>query len=940
MLAAAAIGYMKLFFNLLLFLFLAGPLCAQTYTVSGTVQDDKEATPLIGAAVFIFPVTDTTNKTGVASDENGTFTHTGLANGTYKLRITYTGYSMLEREVNVQGSDVTIGTIKMGVNATILKDVNIVENQVRVEQKGDTTEYNANAYKTNPDANAEDLIKKMPGISSDGGTIKAQGEEIKKVLVDGKEFFGDDANLALKNLPAEVIDKVQVFDRMSDQAQFTRFDDGNSTKAINIVTKNGRNNGVFGKFFASYGYLYDHQYSAGGTINWFKGDRRISLIGMSNNINQQNFSTQDLLGVTGTSQSGGQRGGGRGGFRNSPVNDFLVGSQSGISTTHSAGFNYTDMWGKKVKVTGSYFFNLGSTTNNSDLSRQYFNQGDSSLVYNEANTSLSRNLNHRVNLRMEYDIDSNNKITFTPKFSWQDNEQSRTLNGATYQSEGVLQNSTYSNYFSKNQGYNLSGDLLYQHKFKARGRTFSINMSGGMNQKDGYKDQQSLNAFITEGDSVALDQHSITDYENYTASGNISYTEPIADVGVMEFSYQPSYTTTRNRVMTNNLDSLTNEYSVLDTLLSNSYDFDYMTHSAGIRYRISSEKISAHIGANAQYSLLTGDQVFPYIASTRKEFKNILPTFMFNYKFSATSNIRIFYRTSTNAPTVSQLQSVIDNSNPLLLRSGNPDLKQNYGHFVMVRYGISNPKTTESFFLFASANYTQNYIANATIIAANDTMLNGDVLLRAGSQYTLPVNLKGNLTANTFLTYGRALTKIKSNLNLNAGLSYSLTPGLINSIENMASTYNISAGGGLTSNISEKIDFSVNYTANYSIVRNTIQTTGNNNYFYHTASAKINWNFWKGFVFNTNIQNVLYTGIAQGFNQNYFLWNAELGYKFLKDKSLEVKFGAYDMLNQNNGISRTVTETYVEDTRNTVLKRYVLLTLTYNLRYFKKPKEG
>lgn len=934
---------MKVFLNLILLLFIAGPLCAQTYTVSGTVQDDKDGTPLLGAAVIIFPSTDTTQKAGVATDENGAFAHTGLANGVYKLRVTYTGYSVLERNVNVQGADVVLGTLKMGVNATVLKDVDIVEKQTRVEQKGDTTEYNANAYKTNPDANAEDLIKKMPGITTDGGTVKAQGEEVKKVLVDGKEFFGDDANLALKNLPADVIDKVQVFDKMSDQSQFTRIDDGNSTKAINIVTKKGRNNGVFGKVFGGYGYLYDHQYSAGGIINYFKDERRISLIGMSNNINQQNFSTQDLLGVTGSSQGGGGRGGmggGRGGFRNSPVNDFLVSGQSGISTTHSAGINYTDLWGKKLKVTGSYFFNLGTTNNNSDLSRQYFNQGDSSLVYNEANTSFSRNMNHRVNVRMEYTIDSNNTLIFTPKFSWQDNEQRRTLNGITYQSENVVQSTTYSNYLSKNKGYNLNGDLQYQHRFKAPGRTFSMNISGGMNRKDGTKDQQSLNAFISEGDSVALDQHSITDYSNYTTSGNISYTEPIADVGVLEFNYQPSYSTTRNGVMTNNRDSITNEYTMLDTLLSSSYSFDYMTHSAGIRYRINGGKINAMIGANAQYSLLTGDQVFPFVASTRKQFTNVLPSAMFNYKFSATSNLRIFYRTSTSAPSLSQLQSVIDNSNPLQLRSGNPDLKQTYGHFLMVRYGISNPKTTESFFVFASANYTQNYIANSTIIAAKDTLLNGDVLLRTGSQYTLPVNLNGNVTANAFLTYGRALPKIKSNLNLNGGLTYTLTPGLINNIKNLSNTYNFSLGGGLTSNISEKVDFSVNYMANYNIVRNSIQTSGNNNYFYHTATAKVNWNFWKGFVFNTNIQNVLYTGIAEGYNQNYFLWNAELGYKFFKDKSLEVKFGAYDMLNQNNGISRTVTETYVEDARNQVLKRYVLLTVTYNLRFFKKAKEG
>ena len=315
----------------------------------------------------------------------------------------------------------------------------------------------------------------------------------------------------------------------------------------------------------------------------------------------------------------------------------------------------------------------------------------------------------------------------------------------------------------------------------------------------------------------------------------------------------------------------------------------------------------------------------------------MLPTFLLNYKFSETSNIRVVYRTSTNPPSVSQLQNVIDNSNPLLLSTGNQNLKQNYSHFGMVRFGFTNTKKAQSFFAFVSVNYTQNYIGNSTLIAQHDTLLNGTTFLRAGSQLTQPVNLKdGNMNANTFFTYGLPINKIKCNLNLNAGLSYTRTPSLINNAENLSNSYNVNAGFVLGSNISEKIDFTISYSANYNVVKNSLQKKSDNNYFTHNANIKFNWLFWKGFVFNTSLQNTFYTGVSQGFNQDIFLWNISLGYKFLKDKSLEVKAGVSDVLNQNSSIGRTVSDTYVEDSKTQVLKRYLMMTVTYTLRYFKK----
>jgi hypothetical protein len=912
---------------------------AQNSKIFGSITDATDASSVIGAAVIITPISDTTQWKGTMTDEDGKFEFDALASGSYKLKVTYVGYKPFERNVRIENTDVNLGKLQLSQSAVALKELEVVEKQVRVEQKQDTTEYNANAYKVNRDANAEDLVTKMPGITSENGKVKAQGEELKKVTIDGKDFFGSDVTTALRNLPAEIVDRTQVFDRMSDQAQFTGFDDGNSQKSMNIITKPGMNNGIFGKVYAGYGYIDDSRYNAGANVNWFKNDRRLSLVLMSNNTNQQNFSAEDLAGVL--SSTGGGGGGMRGGRRpggggGGSQNSFSIGQQSGISTTHAAGLNYIDTWGnlKKVKVTGSYFFNYTNNANASDLSRQYFNTNDSSNYYRESSESNSTNMNHRFNFRMQYDIDSMNSLIITPKFTTQQNIKNGLVLGQSTNAENARLSSTQSNNSAKTFAYNLSSEFLYRHKFNHKYRTLSVSVTPGVNNRMGNSDQLAISEYFA--DTSLIDQKTNSASDNYSVSGNISYTEQAGKTGMVQLSYDASYTWNNADKRTFNLDSVLSES--LDTSLSNKYANEFMTHKLGASYRVNVKKASITAGVAGQYALLTGKNEFPLQYNTNRTFFNVLPNFMLNYKFSSAANIRVMYRASTNAPSISQLQSVIDNSNPLLLSTGNTALKQSVNHFAMTRFSFNNSKTAQSFFAFASFNYVQDYISNSTFIASTDTVLQGDVLQRAGSQITQPVNIDGNLSANSFFTYSIPITKIKCNLNLNAGFTYTRIPGLINLATNFSNTYNLNGGFVLSSNINEKIDFTISYMGNYNIVKNTLQTNSNNNYFTHNANARFNWLFWKGFVFNTSVQNTLYNGVSQGFNQNIFLWNASLGYKFLKDKSLELKVGVNDILNQNNGISRTVTDTYIEDNSNKVLKRYYLVTLTYNFRFANKKK--
>lgn len=923
----------------LLFLGLSTTAIAQPYSISGKVTDGKDPIP----GVTVTATKKEGDKTGTIADESGLFQIKNLSSGSYTIKISYIGFSPLEKTVSIIDQDIDLGTLKMNVATETLKDVVVETKQIRVEVKGDTAQFNADAYKVNRDANAEDLLSKMPGVTSTGGTLKVNGEDVKEVLVDGKPFFGNDPNAAIKNLPAEVISKIQVFDKQSDQSRFTGFDDGNSQKAINIITKSGKNNGQFGKVYAGYGTK--DLYAAGGNINLFNGDRRISIIGLSNNINQQNFSTEDILGVINSSgnQRGGGAPGGGGGRRGGPprpgggtdVNDFLVGNQNGIAQTNSIGINYSDVWGKKIKVSGSYFYNSTDNNKQTELNRQYI-LSDTSLLYNENSTTNSLNQNHRLNLRLEYEMDSNNSFIISPRVSVQDNNTNTSLYGQSMYNSDVINSTATNNTTAKNNGYNISNDILYRHKFNKTGRTLSLMANTQLNNKVGDGSTYSLNTYNLN-DSTLIDQQYTQTSSGYTLSGNVMYTEPIAKNMQLMATYRPSYTVNNANKETNDIHMPEGTYTDFDTLLSNKYNSTYMAHEGGFGLRFQKDrKIMGMIGLNGQYATLSGMQEFPTSFKLEKNFSNILPMAFINFRPSNTKNIRLMYRTSTDAPSISQLQDVVNNSNPLLLSTGNPDLKQAVQHRLMLRYNSTNTEKATSFFAFVMGNYANDYIANATFIPTQDTVFSNGTIVNQGSQISLPVNLDGYFNGKTFLTYGLPLSFIKSNLNLNTGFTYTRTPAMINNQLNLSNNYEFSGGLVLGSNISEKVDFTLSYTGNYNIAQNTLQSQSDYSYYYQVTSLKLNLLTLKDrLVWNTNINHNLYTGLTDGYDQSFFLWNAYVGYKFLKDRSLEAKLSVYDILNQNTAVGRTVTDTYIEDSYNNVLNRYFMLTLTYSLRNFK-----
>ena len=917
-----------------LFLFLPYLGSAQTFDLSGKVFEKENLQPIIGASIAVKK--DGKILAGSASDEKGFFQVKRLPADTYQISFSYVGLKTKTQQVIV-GSDRYMGAVVLEKNTNALEELKIEATQIRVEQKGDTTSINAAAYKVNQDATAEDLVKKMPGITIENGTVKAQGEDVKKILVDGKEFFGDDANMALKNLPAEIIDKVQIFNRASDQAQFTGFNDGNTDKTMNITTKSGRNNGTFGKLYAGYGT--NDRYQAGGNMNFFKGDRRITVLGLSNNVNQQNFSMQDLFGGSGGAgrMPMGGRGGPRGGGgMGGPMSDFMVGQQNGVSTTQSIGLNYSDKWGIKTNVSGSYFFNNSSTITNQLSNRTYLIDQETKQFYVDSTGSETNNYNNRFNLRLEHTFDSSHAIIYTPKFSFQSNENTSNQLALNTVNDTLLNsNSTYKKPI--NTGFNVNNNVLYRYKFEKPGRTISLNLIHDLNRRNNDTKQISdITALVKTGSYVntLLRQQSLSNSNSNNYNANLTYTENLTDSTQLQLSYNPILNHNLAERATNRFDTANGAYSRIDTLLSNNFDNTITTHRANVSININKNKWKFSAGVTQQFLTIASLQTFPENRAFEKSFQNLLPNLNFTYNFSNANTFRFFYRTNTNNPGLTQLQNVIDNTNPVMLSAGNPNLRQEFSQTLLSRYGSNNWHNSQSFFVFAMVTFTDDYIANSTYTATRDSVLDNGMLLSRGSQIARPVNLNGNVNARSFITYGIPVKALKSNVNMNLGVNYSKVPGLVNQLQNFANTFNINTGIVIGSNISEQVDFTISHTSNINFVENTVLSAQNSNFFINTSNVKLNVMPTSSWVIQSDINYTNFSGLGSDFNQNFFLWNAGIAYKFMK-RMAEVKLSVFDLLNQNNNINRTVTETYIEDTRSNVLNRYYMLTFTYNIRKFK-----
>ena len=924
----------------------------RTGSITATVVDAASGIGIPGAVMEFTPEKNPDNKKYTSTDADGKVDVGGLPYGSYMLKVSFIGYDNLEQKIRISSAKTALGVLKMQEGTTRIDAVKIEVQSMRTSQKGDTVSYNASAFKVSNDSDVEGLLKKMPGITVNNGTVEAQGETVKKVFVDGKEFFGEDVTTAIKSLPAEAVKSIEVYNKLSDQAEFSGMDDGEGFKALNIVTHENMRQGQFGKVYAGYGYDADsdndsrHKYLAGGNVNFFTGDSRISVLALFNNVNQQNFSFEDILGVTG----GGGGGFGRG------VGQYMTRPQSGIATVNSIGLNYSDTWGKKDNVTfeGSYFFNRTSTINRSTNDRWYEAPYDIDTLSTRG-YSTTLNNNHRFNARLEWKISPNQSLMSRTGFSFQSNDPFSSTYGHQWGQSGysVIDNQST----SSNSGYNLREFLQYRAKLGKDGRTITIdgniNYGNRKNNSDSWSNYADaytgdINDIINPADTVnLLYQRSVRPTVSTNLGTNFTYTEPLSKYSQFSFQYRMSY---QKQEQNKNTDThYEGDDFEFNPLLSSNSNSTYWRHNIGPGFRYSKERNTFVANVYYQRSILSG-QITNYGKTEyiNRKYNNFTYFMMGNLNINRQNTIRLFVRSSTDNPSIDNLQSIYDVSDAQYISRGNPELNPSYSHSINFHYTNSNVNKGRTFMWMFSYQNASDYITTYTV--QNLRGLEIDGVTYNPLQYSQRVNMSGYNSIRTHISYGLPLNFMKCNLNIMTGVSYSVTPTMFSNgvsvaadgsiplgERNEASQFTYNAGAVLGSNISENVDFTVSWNGSYSLARNSLASRpSNNRYFYHVASASLKATFLQGFTFTGSFAYTQNVGFTNNYNDEYMLCNLYLGHKLFKNKRGEVMVGVNDLLNQNKAFSRTVGSGYTQNATNSVVGRYYMVQFVYNLRHFGK----
>ncbi|WP_205508188.1 outer membrane beta-barrel family protein [Longitalea arenae] len=957
---------MKKFFTLITLAFVfasAGYAQNVSGSIQGKLYDSVFVDNLVDATVTVLHATDTTVVSYTLADTRGEFRIKNLAAGNYRLMISYQGYTpkYIKFSITSEAPNVQLGTVYMSKKENMLQEV-IVEAPPIVVKK-DTVEFKADAFKTKPNSTAEDLLKKLPGVQVDkDGNVKAQGEDVQKVYVDGKEFFGTDPKMATKNITADMIESVQVFDDMSDQAKFTRIDDGSRSKTINIKLKKDKRKGYFGRF--SVGAGDNERYQASAMFNRFDNDRRISVLAGSNNLNRSTFSFNDIVGTMGGFGSrggggagGGGFGGGGGGFgggsggRGGGGRGFggfgggggFGSGNNGITKATNAGINYSDKWGSKVDVTGSYFFSTSDNRKEQQSLTEQTIDGDSVIFQHEDIFSNARNENHRFNLRFEYYIDSMNSLLYTPNLVLQHSDSysydtlfTRSINTVDFlANEGTNINSNV------RDGINLNNNLLYRRRFRKPGRTLTVGLNNSISNSDGNGTTESpFRSYDAQGNLTSIINQNFRSSQKTRSMNNVlstSYTEPIGSNKLIELNY--AYT---NRHSTSDRDAYdfntgSLKYDIVNKAQTNYFENDFIAHRGGANFRVQNKMYSWQIGAAVEHSELNNynDRAQYGDTTIKQTYTNLFPTANFSYQFSRSKNLRLYYRGRTNQPSVNQLQEVPDASNILSVTNGNPSLRQEFTHNVNLNYNTFDAVSFKFLSININFSNTHNKIANSidSLRPEIREKYEGYDTFPSASQYIVPVNLNGSYNTSSFITFGLPLQgKLKgSSLNFNNSVVYNRDVNILFQKQNVTNTFTVTQTAGINLNIKDALIMGLNASVAYNKATYSQLSKQNNEYFTQTYSADISYTFLKSLVLSTDFDYYINTGRADGFNQSIPLWNSSLAYQLFKKKNGELKFSVNDLLNQNQSISRTVTDGKVQDTRVNVLRRYFMLTFTYNL---------
>ena len=914
-------------FYLLCALFFSSFLFSQnTFTIKGKVVDPTTKLPIESATVYLTSVKDSSVVDYTITNKMGNFAiKVKKSDKALNLKVSFISYQDFVENVTGLTADKDFGTIELKDATNQLNEVVVKSEIPPIRIKKDTLEFNASSFKVGADANVEALLKQLPGVEiTPEGKITVNGKEVNNILVNGKPFFGKDGKIATQNLPAEIIEKVQVVDTKTKSEEISGDASGSENKTINLTIQEDKNKGFFGKIMGGLGS--DKRYESSMLVNYFKGERKISALASSNNINSIGFSMDEIFDNMGGGRNSSVYWNDDGSFG---INNMSFGGNRGITRSNMIGINYQDKWFKKVDQSGSYYFTNAESENANRTDRINFLPTGNTLTKSNSITKNGSD-GHNISLDFEIAIDSMTSIYVNPRFQTSKGYGKSSRNQITTDESLAELNSSTNDDYNENDNSNFGLDASFSKRFKKKRRGLSVNLEAELQKRDEYVNTKSATLFADATPDDIRNQNRFENNKNDFMKVEVRYGEPLTDSLRLSLTSELTLRKIGNDLNTFDFNAGTNTYDDFNDLQSNEVNSKTTTYFPSTGLILDKSKTNGRINFGPEFINFDANSNYLGIRTNRNK------TYVFprvkgyiSHRMGKSKSIYSYYDFGVQMPQANQVLPVENLSNPLSTFIGNDDLKPTLRHNLYFSFNDYDYQSRSGYYIYSGINLSKDAVVSSTVYDDN---------FKATTTYQ-----NVDVTHNSYLgvNWNKSYKKEKRTLRFGAGVSfnYDYNKGLTNAVLFESKGLNINPRFNLTWSIDEMITVapSYRYTFSKTDFKNYVIDKADN--FIHNAKLEITSYMPKKFVLGSDFGYTYNSNIADGYKKDFYLWNVSLGYNFFKDQLL-AKVKVYDLLNQNLNSTRTITPTAIVDAENTVLRRYVMFSLTYKLEKFAGKKKN
>jgi len=914
-------------FYLLCALFFSSFLFSQnTITLKGKVIDPTTKLPIESATVYLTSVKDSSVVDYTITNKMGNFAiKVKKSDKALNLKVSFISYQDFVENVTGLTADKDFGTIELKDATNQLNEVVVKSEIPPIRIKKDTLEFNASSFKVGADANVEALLKQLPGVEiTPEGKITVNGKEVNNILVNGKPFFGKDGKIATQNLPAEIIEKVQVVDTKTKSEEISGDASGSENKTINLTIQEDKNKGFFGKIMGGLGS--DKRYESSMLVNYFKGERKISALASSNNINSIGFSMDEIFDNMGGGRNSSVYWNDDGSFG---INNMAFGGNRGITRSNMIGVNYQDKWFKKVDQSGSYYFTNAESENANRTDRINFLPTGNTLTKSNSITKNGSD-GHNISLDFEISLDSTATIYLNPRFQTSKGYGKSSRNQITTDESLAELNSSTNDDYNENDNSNFGLDASFSKRFKKKRRGLSVNLEAELQKRDEYVNTKSATLFADATPDDIRNQNRFENNKNDFMKVEVRYGEPLTDSLRLSLTSELTLRKIGNDLNTFDFNAGTNTYDDFNDLQSNEVNSKTTTYFPSTGLILDKSKTNGRINFGPEFINFDANSNYLGIRTNRNK------TYVFprvkgyiSHRMGKSKSIYSYYDFGVQMPQANQVLPVENLSNPLSTFIGNDDLKPTLRHNLYFSFNDYDYQSRSGYYIYSGINLSKDAVVSSTVYDDN---------FKATTTYQ-----NVDVTHNSYLgvNWNKSYKKEKRTLRFGAGVSfnYDYNKGLTNAVLFESKGLNINPRFNLTWSIDEMITVapSYRYTFSKTDFKNYVIDKADN--FIHNAKLEITSYMPKHFVLGSDFGYTYNSNIADGFKKDFYLWNVSLGYNFFKDQLL-AKVKVYDLLNQNLNSTRTITPTAIVDAENTVLRRYVMFSLTYKLEKFAGKKKN